>query len=140
MSEQAAVAFWFEENELKQLVHCEISLNDSEIAELVKTTLLFQEDLQRQLSEGPTSFSYSLNRINTKEGERILAFSVPKKGATQGKRKTIVQANMDAKKAIAKEEENKTENIRKTATTLLKEAEKKVLKRGRASILVNSLD
>ena len=65
---------------------------------------------------------------------------MPKKGATQGKRKTIVQANMDAKKAIAKEEENKTENIRKTATTLLKEAEKKVLKRGRASILVNSLD
>ena len=96
ISEQAQVAYWFERcaNE-GEFNYCEVSLvNDGEPE---KKTIRLNPDLQKQLTEANLTFTFSLARINTKEGEPILVYSKPKLDGRGKKRVSIIQTQKEAK-------------------------------------------
>ena len=76
ISEQAECAYWFEVNNMQELVYCEVSLLHE--GEPLRSSLREVHELKEQLKNPEMTFTFTLNRINTKLGEPILVYSKPK--------------------------------------------------------------
>ena len=75
ISEQATVAYWFEASKSDELIYCEVSLTEDH--EPRRTTIRNSRDLEDQLRDPEMTFTFTLARINTKQGEPILVYSKP---------------------------------------------------------------
>lgn len=109
VSEQAECAFWFETNNLSELVYCEVSLTED--SQPTKTPIRLNSDLQSLLREPDKIFTFTLARINTKNGEPLLVYSKPAEGTAAVSRSNTKRTTIGT---VLSEEANKlTQSKRK---------------------------
>ena len=82
ISEHAECAFWFERSERDEVVIAEVSLREP--AEPTKTNLRLATELGELLNDPMRTYSFSLTRINTSDGEQMLVYSKPSSKVSGG--------------------------------------------------------